>query len=903
MKRTFIMMLCALLSAVCAQAQNPSLTKEKVLSMTIEELSDLPLEDLMYAVELLEVKSIDELFEMIMNKNVSSASKKEEDSFKSPLSSSVLTREEIRTYGCTTIEEALRLIPGVIVREKLNGVYDVHLRGLDNIPDNNMLLYTENVNTLVMINSRPVFSYCQGATMWETLPVGIEDISRIEVVRGPSSALYGSNAVTGVINIITDKPDAASKFVSGSMQMGSQSSYMGDIAFRRRMGKWSVSASGNFQMRRRDTDQFFVINDTALVDITDPDRDFSKGQWVDMDELADIRVMRPKEGLATIVEDYRDLHTLFPEPDLSRKNMGINGAVSYYPAEGISFDLTGGYQNSHSLNIPLANDFFSLNARESKTGYVDLTAAVRGARLQLNYSDGSQNYSYGTPGFKVRNQQVNANLEYDYMPLPNLSIRPGINYQFNRIGDGDYTPYYYGDRQLSSYLNGDVDLKLFAVTLRGDYTAFERLRAIAALRVEKLNVPDEWIPSWQMGLTYALNDNNTVRAVYSRANRSAIVTNVGSNYVWQRVGMGNPNAINFTGNDEADIMTCDNVEIGYRVRPVKSVLLDAEAFYSRSSDYGALMSINSRVESAGASLQGAFAEAIAALAQAGGNQEVMTGIAMAAMTKACTSRSFIHYRNLPYTVDQMGISVGADWIISEKLMAKAHINVQKTTIDNYYPYDQNGAITQQMTTVISNLYACTFDLLAKYAQYGPDDGPDYLQAALNYAGVSDFLPEYNKMSAAEQQQFLAEVSTLGTDAYNRFGPAMYYAIKYNVRMDTETNTFMIGNADYKHPDMVDNHHHRSTPSVYGMAGLVYKPVPALDLSAYGYFYGKQSTRTLYGTETVDPKFIMNLKVGYRPVDEFEIFFNAHNLFNDNRREFVYTDRPGGIYTVGATFGF
>lgn len=48
---------------------------------------------------------------------------------------------------------------------------------------------------------------------------------------------------------------------------------------------------------------------------------------------------------------------------------------------------------------------------------------------------------------------------------------------------------------------------------------------------------------------------------------------------------------------------------------------------------------------------------------------------------------------------------------------------------------------------------------------------------------------------------------------------------------------------------------------------------------------------------------MNLKVGYRPVDEFEIFFNAHNLFNDNRREFVYTDRPGGIYTVGATFGF
>ena len=152
--------------------------------MSIEQLSDLPMEDLIRAAELLDVQSVDELFSLLMNKNVSSASKREEDSFRSPLSTTVITKDEMRTFGVTSIEEALRLVPGVIVRERANGMYDIHLRGLDNIPCDNLLLYSENTNTLLMIDGRPVFNYAQGATMWETLPIGIEDLERIEVVRG-----------------------------------------------------------------------------------------------------------------------------------------------------------------------------------------------------------------------------------------------------------------------------------------------------------------------------------------------------------------------------------------------------------------------------------------------------------------------------------------------------------------------------------------------------------------------------------------------------------------------------------------------------------------------------------------------------------------------------------------------
>ena len=95
----------ALIFAVCVSSLAQSkLTKEQILAMSTDELSELPLEDLMEAVEILGVSSVDELFAMIMNKNVSSATKTEEDAFSSPLSSSVITRDEMRTYGVTTIE-------------------------------------------------------------------------------------------------------------------------------------------------------------------------------------------------------------------------------------------------------------------------------------------------------------------------------------------------------------------------------------------------------------------------------------------------------------------------------------------------------------------------------------------------------------------------------------------------------------------------------------------------------------------------------------------------------------------------------------------------------------------------------------------------------------------------------
>ena len=257
-------MIMAIACQVFAQKDISSMTKDDIMKLSYDELLEMPFEDVMKLADIMGV-SMDDLFAMIMNKSVSSASKKAEDSFKSPLASTVITKAEIRSYGITSIEEALRLIPGMIVQERTNGMYDVHIRGLNNIPDNQMMLYTENMNTLLMIDGRIAHNYATGGVDFTMLPIGVEDIERIEVVRGANAALYGPNALMGVINIITEKTTENSKELQGTLTMGTHENYIGDVAYRKNFGKkLGVGITANLQYRRRNTNQLYVYPQAGL---------------------------------------------------------------------------------------------------------------------------------------------------------------------------------------------------------------------------------------------------------------------------------------------------------------------------------------------------------------------------------------------------------------------------------------------------------------------------------------------------------------------------------------------------------------------------------------------------------------------------------------------------------------
>src|SRR6185437_7567783 len=101
---------------------------------------------------------------------------------------------DIKRSGATNIPDLLRMVPGVNVAQAGAHDWAVTVRG-DNSQFANKLL--------VLIDGRTVYNPAFSGTFWEVQDTLLEDIDRIEVIRGPGAAQWGANAVNGVINIIT----------------------------------------------------------------------------------------------------------------------------------------------------------------------------------------------------------------------------------------------------------------------------------------------------------------------------------------------------------------------------------------------------------------------------------------------------------------------------------------------------------------------------------------------------------------------------------------------------------------------------------------------------------------------------------------------------------------------------
>lgn len=144
--------------------------------------------------------------EDVFAESIVTASKGTQSPVDAPNSTSIITEQDIRLSGITKIPELLRRLAGVDIMEVTGGQTEVSIRGFNQRLSN---------KTLVLVDGRSVYIDLLGATIWQTLSIGVEDVQRIEVVRGPGSALYGADAFNGVINIITKKPGEGKNGISG----------------------------------------------------------------------------------------------------------------------------------------------------------------------------------------------------------------------------------------------------------------------------------------------------------------------------------------------------------------------------------------------------------------------------------------------------------------------------------------------------------------------------------------------------------------------------------------------------------------------------------------------------------------------------------------------------------------
>ena len=150
--------------------------------------------------------------EDLMNVQVTSVSKRTQKLADAAAAIFVITQDDIRRSGATSIPEALRMVPGVQVARIDENKWAIASRGFNGRFDNKLL---------VLIDGRSVYTPLFSGVYWNIQDVMLEDVDRIEVIRGPGATLWGANAVDGVINIIT-KPSQSTQSALVTLEGGSE---------------------------------------------------------------------------------------------------------------------------------------------------------------------------------------------------------------------------------------------------------------------------------------------------------------------------------------------------------------------------------------------------------------------------------------------------------------------------------------------------------------------------------------------------------------------------------------------------------------------------------------------------------------------------------------------------------
>src|SRR6187397_2684613 len=138
--------------------------------------------------------------EQLANVVVTSVSRRGERLSDAAASIYVISSEDIRRSGAVTLPEVLRLAPNLQVARADANQWAITARGFNSVLANKML---------VLVDGRTVYSPLFSGTFWEVQDILLDDIERIEVVSGPGGASWGTNAVNGVINVVTRSASAS----------------------------------------------------------------------------------------------------------------------------------------------------------------------------------------------------------------------------------------------------------------------------------------------------------------------------------------------------------------------------------------------------------------------------------------------------------------------------------------------------------------------------------------------------------------------------------------------------------------------------------------------------------------------------------------------------------------------
>jgi iron complex outermembrane receptor protein len=325
--------------------------------------------------------------EDLMKVKVTSVSRKEQSLSKVGAAVFVISQEDIRRSGMTNIPDLLRLAPGVDVARVAANTWAISIRGFND-------RYSTKV--LVLIDGRSIYNQEFSGVWWDQQGVPLEDIDRIEVIRGPGGTVWGANAVNGVINIITkNTKDTRGGIVS--VASGSQDAGRGFVQYGGALGKL-----GNY----RAYGNYFNIEKSGLADgshaadgwhatqsgfradlnLTSSDTLMVQGDVYRAEEGQTITTVLPNAGFQTATVNDR----------IKADTTDILSEWNHKFANGSEASLQGFYTNLYRLDQATdEQDVYDLDFRyHFKMGNRhDLVSGIGYRHNQLEY-EGFYNYKY-----------------------------------------------------------------------------------------------------------------------------------------------------------------------------------------------------------------------------------------------------------------------------------------------------------------------------------------------------------------------------------------------------------------------------------------------------------------------------------------------------------------------------
>ena len=448
-----------------------------------------------------------------------------------PTTMEIISADDIRRSGADNLPDILRMVPGVDVRRYGFATAEVGIRGY-NKPYNPRLL--------VLVNGQQVYLDDYGRTQWFALPVELDEIRQIEVVKGPNSALFGFNAASGVVNIVTWDPlrDKVNTVTArgGTQEYGALSA-VGTAQF----GDWGgvrVSAGG-FRAR-----------------------DFAEGSQA----LTLTNQLTPRRG--SIAADAR---------------------VRIAP--GVEAALSGSVVDFRTLE-PVAAPTYAGSRYRTDAVRAALTADTRFGVLGLNAYRNRLDYTYdrGMSAGNATNAVTVAQASYLVKLGTSHAVRLGLEFRDNNLR----TP---SERSRVGY-------QLYAGNLMWDWQMTPRVSLTNAVRVDHLvlnhsgpllqpgpgrtqadydnrRITDV---SFNSGLVWRATDEDTVRLTLARGLQAPSLIALGFQFVVPQTSQSTP-AINLLGSANLNPSAISHAEVGYdrQVRALASTVRVA-VFAQRTDD-------------------------------------------------------------------------------------------------------------------------------------------------------------------------------------------------------------------------------------------------------------------------------------------------------------------------------